>query len=175
MISHLQEKCVTMRYFLVFGPECNFGSRMPMNSLSTSILLKLFIFVQSIMELWTSQHRSFVIETFFKSNESVITTQRAFRRHFSVSRLGDIPKDRTILRWVENFIETGSSLKKKPTGKIRSVRTPHNIERIRETATQSPHCLALRHAAALRLSDCSLRWILHLDLKFHPSKIAIVH
>ena len=81
----------------VFIPECNFGSRMPMNSLSTSISLNLFIFVHSIMEQRTSQHRSFAIETFFKNNESVITTQRAFRRHFSVGSHGDIPKDRTIL------------------------------------------------------------------------------
>ena len=30
---------------------------------------------------WSGEHRGFVVETFFKNNESVITTQRAFRRH----------------------------------------------------------------------------------------------
>ena len=55
------------------------------------------------------------------------------------------------------------------------MKTPCNIERVREIVTQSPHRSALRHAAALRLSDRSFRQILHLDLKFHPYKIAIVH
>ena len=30
---------------------------------------------------WSDEHRGFVVETFFKNNESVIATQRAFRRH----------------------------------------------------------------------------------------------
>jgi hypothetical protein len=30
---------------------------------------------------WSGEHRDFVVETFFKNNESVIATQRTFRRH----------------------------------------------------------------------------------------------
>ena len=32
---------------------------------------------------WSGEHRAFVIEEFVKNGESVVATQRSFRRHFS--------------------------------------------------------------------------------------------
>ena len=40
---------------------------------------------------WSGEHRGFVVETFFKNNESVIATQRAFRRHFRLGRRAPVP------------------------------------------------------------------------------------
>jgi len=64
---------------------------------------------------WTGEHRAFVIETFMKSNESVITTQRTFRTHFALGRHAPVPDRKTILLWVSNFRVTGLALKRKST------------------------------------------------------------
>src|SRR5436190_6449323 len=90
-----------------------------------------------VMEQWTVQHRAFVVETFFKC-DSVVKTQRLFRRHFNVGRHGHIPCRNTILKWVENFRSTASASKRKPPGSVRTVRTPENIERVRDAMLRSP-------------------------------------
>ena len=57
---------------------------------------------------WSGEHRGFVVEMFFKINESVITTQRAFRRHFRPGRRAPVPHRKTILLWVSNTRATGT-------------------------------------------------------------------
>jgi hypothetical protein len=59
------------------------------------------------MAPWTLEHWVFVVENYFKSNESVITVQRLFRRQFYVERHGNIPDRNTIFRWVEALRTTG--------------------------------------------------------------------
>ena len=48
------------------------------------------------MVIWTARHRAFVVEAFFKSGDSVITTQRLFQREFNVPRHGAVPSPNTI-------------------------------------------------------------------------------
>lgn len=110
----------------------------------------------------------------FLNNESITSTQRLFRIHFDVGRHGAIPSPNTIRKWVNNFRSTASAMKIKPTGRPRSVRTPENIETVRDSVLRSPNRSARRQSMALAISDSSLRRILHLDLNFHPYKIAMV-
>ena len=65
---------------------------------------------------WTGQHREFIEETFIK-NESVTTTQKAFRLHLGLGRYIPVPTRNTILLWVTNFKTTGSALKGKSNEK----------------------------------------------------------
>ena len=125
------------------------------------------------MAPWTLEHRVFAFETYIET-KSIITVQRRFRIHFNVERRGSIPDRNTILRWVEAFRTTGSVMKNKPPGLPRTVRSPENVERVREAVLRSPKRSARRQALALPMSDRSLRRILHKDLKFHPYKIMIV-
>jgi hypothetical protein len=37
-------------------------------------------------ERWSVEHRAFAVETYFKNNDSVVVTQRIFRRHFNILR-----------------------------------------------------------------------------------------
>jgi len=37
------------------------------------------------MELWSVEHRTFAVETYFKNNDSILT-QRIFRRHLNIHR-----------------------------------------------------------------------------------------
>jgi len=109
----------------------------------------------------------------FKNGESVIDTQRMFRLHFNVPRQGRIPSRITILLWEHNFRTTPSATKKHGASK-RTVRTPENLEDLRNAVDRSPRLSAVRHAQALRLSDSTVRRIFHQDLNFHPYKLLIV-
>ena len=120
------------------------------------------------MEQWTAQHRAFVVEAYFKNGDSAITTQRLFRRHFNIPRHGRVPCRNTVIEWVQNFRESVSALKRKPRGRIPTVRTPENVEKVRMVIVKSPRRSVRRHSAAIGLSVRSVRRILHKDLNFQP-------
>ena len=44
----------------------------------------------------SGEHRAFVIEELVKNGESVVETQRFFRRHFSLNRHDPVPTGKTI-------------------------------------------------------------------------------
>jgi len=80
------------------------------------------------MEQWNSQQRAFAIKMIYKNNDSLEGAQREFRRFLNLGRHGQVPSKHVIKTWINNFEETGSALKKKPTGWPRSAHTPQNIE-----------------------------------------------
>ncbi|PSN41601.1 hypothetical protein C0J52_17604, partial [Blattella germanica] len=100
--------------------------------------------------------------------------QREFRRFYNLGRHGVVPSKHAIKGWINNFEETGSALKKKPTGRPRSARTPQNIDVVRESVLRSPRRSIRKQSAAVGMSRESVRRILRLDLKFHPYKLQIV-
>ena len=102
---------------------------------------------------WSSEHRDFVIEAFFKNNDSVTATQRAFQTRFGLNATDAVSDRKTILRWVLNVTASGSALPRKPSGCPRNVRIPENVQRARPSMEQSPRRSAQKHAAALGISD----------------------
>ena len=92
----------------------------------------------AVMALWNAEHRSFAVETYLKNNESPITVQRIFRRHFRLGRHDIVPDHRTIVRWVNHFRTTASSLKEESPGRPRSQRTPARVEEARQALIRSP-------------------------------------
>ena len=54
--------------------------------------------------------------------------------------------------WVNNFEETGSTVKKKG-GSVTTVRTPQNIDAVRASFEQRPRRSAVRHSKKLGLSE----------------------
>lgn len=123
---------------------------------------------------WSGEHRGFVIETFFKNKDSVVATQRAFRRRFGLTRHDSVPDAKTITKWITSVRATGSALPRKPAGRPKSVRTPENIVAVRASIEQSPSRSARKHAAALGISSRTVRRILHSDLQLHPYKLSVV-
>lgn len=123
---------------------------------------------------WSGEHRGFVIETFFKNKDSVVATQRAFRRRFGLTRHDSVPDAKTITKWITSVRATGSALPRKPAGRPKSVRTPENIVAVRASIEQSPSRSARKHAAALGISSRTVRRILHSDLHLHPYKLRVV-
>ena len=120
---------------------------------------------------WTGEHRAFIVETFMKNNESETATRRAFRVHFRLGRHDPVPARNMILLWVVNFRASESASKQKSTDRPRTARTLENVAAARASVQQSPRRSACKLAAALRLSDRSLRRILHNDLQMHPYKM----
>jgi len=78
-----------------------------------------------------------------------------------------------IYRWVSNFRQTGSALKQTSPGRPRTATGPENVAVVRASIQKSPRRSARKYAAAVRLSDRSVRRILHRDLRMLPYKIAI--
>ena len=93
---------------------------------------------------------------------------------FNLGHHGQVPSKHAIKTWIKNSEETGSALKKKPTGRPRSARTPQNIEAVCVSVLRSPRRSVHKLAAAVRLSQECVRRIFHVDLKFHPYKLQIV-
>jgi len=83
---------------------------------------------------WSGEHRGFVVEVFFKNNDSVTATQRAFRTLFGLYATDAVPDRKTILRWVSNVRASGSA-----------------------SMEQSPRRSARKHVAVLGISDRTVR------------------
>jgi transposase len=81
------------------------------------------------------QHRVTCVRS-YNEMKSVTKVQRVFRRQFAVGRHGRVPSWNTILAWVKKFGETGSVLDVKH-GAPRTVRTPENVQRVREAFEHS--------------------------------------
>jgi hypothetical protein len=117
---------------------------------------------------WSGEHSS-VVEGFIQNGGSPIMTQRAFRIRFALGRRDPFP----IKKTVSDFRQTGSALKRNSTDRRRTATRPENVAAVRASAKQSPRRSARKHADALRLSDRSVRRILHRDLKMYHYITAI--
>jgi hypothetical protein len=125
------------------------------------------------MEYWSLVHRAFAVETYLKNNDSVVT-RRIVRCHFNIHQNDIVPSRNTVLLWTRNFRETASAVKRKPPGRQPSLRTPENIERVRQAFVRSSRQSAVRDAIALRMADRTVCRILHGDLNFHTYKMVMV-
>ena len=104
--------------------------------------------VQFEMESWTGVQRAFAVKSFYKNNESCFAAQREFRKKFGIHRKSKVPSAHAIKTWVNNFEETGSTLKQEG-GSVKTVRTPQNIDGLRASFEQSPRRSAVRHSKKL--------------------------
>ena len=123
---------------------------------------------------WSGEHRAFVIEEFVKNGESVVATQRSFRRHFSLNRHDPVPTGKTIHRWVSNFRQTSSALNRIRSGRPRTRTAQENVTAVADSIEQSPRRSIRKHAFALHMSATSVHRILHWSLHTHPYKIMVV-
>jgi len=119
--------------------------------------------VQFEMESWAGAQCAFAVKSVYKNNDSYVAAQREFRKKFGIHRNSKVPSAHAIKTWVNNFEETGSTVKKKG-GSVKTVRTPQNIDAVRASFEQNPRRSAVRHSKKLGLSESSVRRILHLDL-----------
>ena len=103
------------------------------------------------MEPWTGAQRALAVKSFYKNNESYVAAQREFRKKFDIHRNNKVPSAHNIKTRVNNFEETGSTVKKKG-GSVKTVRTAQNIDAVRASFEQSS--LAGRLCVIPRNWDC---------------------
>jgi len=108
------------------------------------------------MEKWAAIHRAFVVEAFFKNNESYVKTIRAFRKNFKLDGKSAVPSPPTVRLWIKNFHETALANKKKPKGRKRSVRTAETVEGVRKSVQFSPTRSTRKRSANLNITRTSL-------------------
>lgn len=124
------------------------------------------------MNRWTAQERAFAVKAFYLNSSSYAVAQRVFRAHFVINRNHPVPSAHAIKLWVNNFEHSGTTIKKRGRRK-RNVRTQKNIERVGEAIGRSR--LSVRHhSVTLRLSNRTVKRMLHDDLHHHPYKIQVV-
>ena len=105
--------------------------------------------LQFEMESWTGAQRAFAVKSFYKNNDSYVAVQREFRKKFGIHRNSKVPSAHAIKTWVNNFEETGSTVKKKGVSVKRVLHTPQNIDAVRASFEQSPRRSAVRHSKKL--------------------------
>lgn len=129
------------------------------------------LYLSVAMERWSVQQRIVCVRSYYKTN-SVIKVQRLYRRQFNIGRHGHVPSRNIILAWVRKFEENGSVLDVKH-GAPRTVRTPENVETVREAFERSPRRSARQQSRILGISRKSLFRILK-EIRFHPYKLQVV-
>jgi formyltetrahydrofolate synthetase len=114
---------------------------------------------------WTGAQSVFAVKVFYKNGDSFVIAQREFRREFGIHCSCVVPSTHAIKTWVRNLEATGSTLKMNG-GSVKTVRTPENIAVVGDPIKriQNPHRSVRRYSVSLRLSEASVRRILHYHL-----------
>jgi hypothetical protein len=99
--------------------------------------------VQFEMYTWTGAQRAFAVKSFYKNNHSYVISQREFLKKFVIHLNSKVPSAHAINTSLNNFEETGSSVKMKGGG-VKTVRTPQNIDAVRASFEQNPRRSAVR-------------------------------
>ena len=121
---------------------------------------------------WTTWFRYYSV--FRKCAQlSYIQAQRDFRRHFRIPPRATVLSREAISVWVHNLSSKGQTVSRRG-GSARTVRTPENVEAVRQAIGRGPRISAKRHSIALGHCTRTLRRILHDYLHLHPYKMQIV-
>jgi hypothetical protein len=94
--------------------------------------------VQFGMDLWTGAQRASAVKSFYMNGDSYVAAQREFCKRFGIHQNSKVPSAHAIKTWVNNFEQTGSTVKKKG-GSVKTVQTQQNIDAVRASFEQSPH------------------------------------
>ena len=78
--------------------------------------------VQFEIESWTFAQHAFAVKSSYKNDDCYVAAQREFRKKFGIYRNSKVPSAHAIKTWVNNFEETGSTIKKK-SGSVKTVCT----------------------------------------------------
>ena len=121
---------------------------------------------------YTVQQRIKIMEAYF-ATKSVVLTQRQCRKELGRDK---VPDRKAIERLVAKFRETGSAANanKGCSGRSCSVKTPNNVQNLRERLEESPRKSTRRLSQEVGISRSSVMRILHDDLKLFPYKTQIL-
>ena len=106
------------------------------------------------MEKYSIPERTQIVKLFYQNCESIVSTQRAYRRHYQVR---NAPSDNAIRSIVRRFEQQGAVTDLPRTGRPRNVRTDKNRERVRESVEETATTSTRRRSTELRdIPSCYL-------------------
>lgn len=97
----------------------------------------------------TTEERVKIVEFFFESQKSVVSTQRKFRRHFHKR---NAPARTTIMAIVRRFQTSGSIDDQKRTGRPLTARTETNKRRVSRSVRRKLETSIRRRSEELSMS-----------------------
>jgi hypothetical protein len=106
-----------------------------------------------------------------KNNDSVVMTQRIFRRHFDINPNDSAASLITLLLWMRYVGETASAAKTKYPGRQPTFRNPQNTGLVSQAVVRNPRRSIKQNFLELRMPDPTVRLIFHQYLDFRPSNI----
>ena len=114
---------------------------------------------------FTLEERVFMVVTYCQTGSQVETLNR-FRVQFPNSRL---PSRHTVNKNYRKYIEYGTSTNRNSgnSGRRRTVRTPANIELVRQALQENPNMSARRNTCP-HLNHMGFNRITRLELAMHP-------
>ncbi len=77
---------------------------------NTCRIILQYLFIN--IEKWMDAQCAFIMEMFFKNNDSYVNTIHVFRKHFKVRGKNAMHLQPTVKLWVKNFCETELAWKK---------------------------------------------------------------
>jgi hypothetical protein len=57
----------------------------------TMLYVSLTAVIAVALKQWSTQHRAFITETFFKNGDNVVKMQRTFLKHFNIAHHKEVP------------------------------------------------------------------------------------
>lgn len=124
------------------------------------------------MDEYTLEQRLQIIKIYYKSSESIITTLRALRPFYGRH---NVPAGSTIRRLVQKFESTYSLHNVPVPVRQRGVRTPSNVDAVRESVKTDPNLSVAQRSQLLGIPQSSLRRILKNDLNLHAHATTHMH
>lgn len=104
----------------------------------------------------------------YAESKSPVSVQRLFQRTYPGQT---VPDYKAIIRWFNQFKETGTVEKKSRPG--RPPTSEENIERIRQSCLRSPKKSIARRSVELQIPKTTIQNVLHKRLRLHAYKIQI--
>jgi len=118
---------------------------------------------------WSSEDRVSALKLYFRE-QSVITTQRAFRRELGRTRA---PEARTLRRWVADFEAHGTAVRV-PRRTARPRLAPAVVAAVKRGIRRNPRLSVRRLAVRVGTSAATVHRILRQQMKLFPYKVQLL-
>lgn len=122
------------------------------------------------MAKYSVQERVKIVEFYYVSQRSIVTTQRNYRQQFNAAT---VPSANMIRNLITRFEEQGAVFDLPRPNVHRPVRNEETVQAVRESVNEDPSVSTRRRATQLGISRTSLRRVLTVDLKLFPYKIQL--
>lgn len=123
------------------------------------------------MTRYTPQQRAEIVTIFIQQNESIVLTQREYKKRH---KNNPVPDKKTIRVLASKFKLNGTTFNCHRSGRPRTARSEENITRVSQSVVESPQTSIRRRGQQLNISSRSLQRILKKNLHLFPYKILLV-